>query len=101
MKQTESHSPLPITAEQFHSKFPRQLEINSDCAVDYGCPVCGSRGPFRVEVRDFVTLSDDGGYSFPDELQETERDPRCLECGYSGPGFHIDGLDEFLAKLSE
>jgi len=91
-----------MTPEEFHAKFPDMDEINVGCTVDYACPHCGSRGPFFVEVRDFVELSDEGGYSVPYQLEETfAPNTECMDCKYVGGNFIVEGLDDYLAKLSE
>ena len=91
-----------MTPEQFHKKFPEVDGINVHCTVDYACPKCGSRGPFYVEVSARVELSDEDGYSTPDELQETFKpNTECCRCCHVGGGFIIHGLDEFLSRLSE
>lgn len=99
MKNPPPSEPARMSPEQFHAKFP-DVDINTDCARDYACPSCGGRGPFRVEVTDFVDLSDENGYSFPSELAETDTPPRCLDCDYKGADIILPGLDEYLERLA-
>jgi hypothetical protein len=95
-------TPLKVTPEQFHEKFPEVDEINTYGAIDYACPDCGSRGPFSVEVTDFVWLTDECGFGRARQLTETGApNTMCEKCEFVGSGFIINGLDDYLTKLSE
>ena len=91
-----------MTPKKFHKKFPSVHQINSSCAIDMACPACGNRGPFFVEVKTFVELTDEDGYGPADRFEELEGSMvECGQCGSQGSDFLIEGLDEHLSKIAE
>ena len=59
---------------------------NTNCLRGYGCPRCGSHGPFEALTVGWVEWTDDGteGVITNPEFQEGGQ-MRCLECEHSAP----------------
>ena len=90
-----------MTPQEFHKKFPSVHQINSRCAIDMACPACGTRGPFNVQVKTFVELTDETGYGPSDRFEDLEGSMvECGQCGNQGSDFLIEGLDEHLSKIA-
>lgn len=83
-----------MNATTFRKRFP-QAGTNDNCLTNIGCPKCGSRGPFRVQVLTVVEMHDDGTDDHED-TEPTGRFTECKKCGHSGRDrtFWISGLDE-------
>lgn len=83
-----------MTDEQFRARFP-DAPTNNNCLANVACPNCGSRGPFRVEVKTVVTMHDNGTEDHGD-TESTGGYTQCLACGSEGvdADFYIEGLDE-------
>lgn len=86
--------------EDFLEKFPDTDIVNDNCLVDMACPTCGSRGPFRIEVRTLVEFGDNGTTDIDGDMQWDENSfCRCLECDDTCGTvelFMVDGLDRHL-----
>ncbi len=92
---------IPMTPEEFHTKFPDQDEINDTCLEDVVCPRCGSRGRFNITSVTVATVDDNGVDYHGDMEWEDNSSCACNSCGHGATvkDFTIEGLDEFLKSL--
>lgn len=49
---------------------------NENCLIGMKCPECGSEGPFKISVRAWATVHDDG--TDEDEAVEWDDDSACI-----------------------
>lgn len=54
--------------------------MNTNCLAGMECPVCASEGPFRIVVRSWATVSDEGTEEFGDIEWDDQSGCSCLDC---------------------
>ena len=63
---------------------------NHNCLEGIKCPICGSEGPFIIEVRTQVMMYDDGSEDYNSDIHwDGDSYMRCDECDEDGPAKHF------------
>lgn len=92
---------MGMSPQQFLEKFPdTDLEQNTNCLVDRGCPECGARNQFIMPMNVSCVLEDNGadvehGGGNNWEYDESTR-CKCGECGWKGVWADtlVEGLEQ-------
>jgi len=63
---------------------------NHNCLEGIKCPICGSEGPFIIEVRTQVMMFDDGSDDYTSDIHwDGDSYMRCYRCDEDGPARHF------------
>ena len=63
---------------------------NHNCLEGFKCPICGSEGPFIIEVKTQVMMYDDGSDDYTSDIHwDGDSYMRCYRCDEDGPAKHF------------
>ncbi len=64
--------------------------MNNNCLEGIKCPICGSEGPFIIEVMTQVMMYDDGSDDYTSDIHwDGDSYMRCYRCDEDGPAKHF------------
>ena len=94
--------PRKLTARQFLKKFP-DSEQNENCLEDMGCPECGNRERFKIEMTAVIEICDEGTEDHGDTEWDDKSYCECFVCSLSGKvrNFTFKGLDDLIHETKQ
>lgn len=90
-----------MKAEDFIEKFGWDIGKNENCLQHMGCPNCGQREHFQIEVTTMADVNDDGtDANVRDHEWEGSSLIYCEKCNHGGTAseFTHEGLDHLIEE---